>query len=182
MATVSARSTLKKDDFIKKIETNLEEIRYNLDQLREMSRVNLLSEKELEEAFNNLYDARDLLDFYTKQMKTTEYNDTLLKQQWTWVRDYMKDLIEFDVGRHAEIHRVVNFNLTNRNGTVIGEGEEIQVRHITTDQADPSLVVYNNWLEIDSAFWLKDHHTELLEYKQDNKYGNTDYYERYEGY
>ena len=179
MATASARNTLNKEEFIKRIETNLREIQNNLDELREMSRANLLPEKELEEAFNNLYDAKDLLDFYANQTKATENEDALLKREWLWVRQYMSDMIEFGVGTNAEIRRSTNYTLKSRSGAVVGQGEVIEVRHIPVGQGDRGTIVYN-WVEVDPAFWMKDHHADLLDYRRHETYGQMDYYDQQE--
>jgi hypothetical protein len=181
MATKAGRATLNKEEFIKKIETNLEEIRSNMDELRELSRANLLSEKELEEAFNNLYDAKDLLDFYANQTKKSENKDALLKSQWNWVRNYMSDLVEFGVGTNAEIRRNVNYKLKSRNGAVVGQGEVIEVRHLPPDQGGRSTIYYN-WVEVDPSFWMRDHQADLLDYEQGGPYDQMDYYDHQRDY
>ncbi len=176
MATTGARNTLSKEELIKKIEANLGEIQNNMDELRGMSQANLLPEKDLVEAFNNLYDAKDLLEFYAKQTKATENEDALLKREWPWVRHYMSDLIEFGVGENAEIHRNIDYKLKSRSGAVVGQGEVIEVRHLPAGQGDRGTVVYN-WMEVDPVFWMRDHYTELTDYQQGDAYDRMDRYD-----
>ena len=177
MATTGARNTLSKEELIKKIEANLGEIQNNMDELRGMSQANILPEKDLEEAFNNLYDAKDLLEFYANQTKATENEDALLKREWPWVRHYMSDLIEFGVGENAEIRRTTDYKLKSRSGAVVGQGEVIEVRHLPVGRGDRGTVVYN-WVEVDPVFWMRDHHADLLDYEQGGAYDQMDYYDQ----
>lgn len=176
--TTATRAVLTKEEFVRVIETNLQEIRFTMDELRDKSRANLLPEKDLENAFNNLYDAKDLLDFYAKQLVVSEENDTFLKSEWTWVKDYMNDLVEFDVGTNAEIRRVTNYTLKSRNGSLVGQGDEIEVKHIPANRGHRG-TIYHNWMEIDRTFWIKDHNEELLDYERGETHRPMDYEDGY---
>jgi hypothetical protein len=173
--TSSPRGLLTKEEFVRVTETNLNEIRCSMDELRDKSRDALLPEKELENAFNCLYDAKDLLDFYAKQLSATEEADAFLANEWKWVRSYMSDLVEIGVGMNAEIRRVTNYTLKSRNGTPVGQGDEIEVRHVPSTRTHRG-IIYRNWIEVDRTFWLKDHNAELSEYER----GETPRYRDYD--
>lgn len=173
--TTNTRAMLTKEEFVRTIETNLQEIRGIMDELRNQARVGLPPEKDLESAFNCLYDSKDLLDFYAKQLSATEENDAFLKKEWLWVREYMSDLVEFGVGTNAEIRRVTNYTLKSRNGTHVGQGDEIEVRHIPSTRGHRG-IIHRNWLEVDKTFWLKDHNADMSDYER----GETPRYRDYD--
>ena len=184
-----------KAEFLKKMEEEMKEVYENMNQLREKSMDVMLTEAELEEAYNNLYDAKDLLDFYAKQMKldTTKADDgdAFTKKEWKWVREYMRDLMEYGVGNNAEIRRITNHSLKSKTGAIVGQGDEIRVTLVEESRRHRGISL-RNWLEIDRAFWLKDHERELSDYERadtrrtysrydddDSYYHDDRYYDEY---
>lgn len=168
---------LSRSEFIKNIDDNLKEIYDSMNELRARSQDTTLPEADLEKAFDNLYDAADLLHFYAKNLNVQPDTDTYLVGEWKWVRDYMSDLVEYGVGNTAEIRRVTNYNLKSKNGTPVGQGDEIEVRHVQPDRRHRG-VTLRNWMEVDKVFWLRDHDKELSDYER----GETPRYRDYDDY
>lgn len=157
-----------KSKFTRIISEDLKEIFENMNDLRKKSVDGALSERELEQAFDYLYDAKELLEFYLVEMKLRE-KDAFLKKEWKWVSNYMNDLVEYGVGPYAEIKRHRNPSLKNKMGNVVGDGDEIRVMFLPPDQRSDE-VILRNWLEIDEKFWQEDHYHRYDEYMHAKNY------------
>lgn len=173
MTSTSGHMYVSKQQFIMTVENNLDDIYHKMNELRDISVSVSLTVDKLEEAFNCLYDAKDMLDFYAIQMKTNPENDVLLKKGWNWVKNYMSDLVEYGVGDTAELRRITNFNLKSQTGEIIGQGDEIRVIMVPECQRHKG-VILRNWMEIDRCFWMKDHDKTLEEHQRSNIYRNYD--------
>lgn len=173
---------LTKTEFVKVIEADLSEIKENMMKFREKSRqrnhnstattttttpttggTERLTLADYEDAFNNLYDAKDLIEFYYKQMKLSS-DDALLADAKCWVKQYMEELIDNIIGKLLEIRCFKNPNMKSKNGNDVGEGDEIQVRYSSYD-CDAEGIPLTNWMEIDRWFWTKDHAREYDDYE-----------------
>lgn len=181
---VQASTKVSRQVFIQKTEDNLRELRNEIDALREKSINVILTDTELENAFNCLYDARDYLKFYEAQLNADPKTDPFLQGEWDWVRNYMSDLVEYGVGDRAEIRRTINYNLKSKNGTDVGQGDEIQVTTASPTRRHRG-IIYRNWMNVDRIFWLRDHDMEMSDYERVDTYRRTSsedsyYDERYD--
>lgn len=167
--------------FVQKIEDELGDLRNEIDVLREKSINVTLSDKELENAFNCLYDARDYLKFYETQLNADPKTDPFLQREWNWVRRYMSDLIEYGVGDRAEICKAICYNLKSKNGTDVGQGDEIQVT-TTSPTRRHCGIIYRNWMEVDRVFWTREHDKEMSDYERADTYRRTSSEDSYHGH
>lgn len=168
---MSTTSKVTREVFVTKTQTNLHEIRESMDALREKSSRVELTEDELKSAFDNLYDAKDYLEYYAKHIingttskAVSSSEEEFYRNGANWVKSYMHDLVEYGVGTTAEIRRFRNEHLKSATGADVGAGDEIIVRFLNGDLRC-SNVILKNWLEVDSWFWEKDHQREYDEYQ-----------------
>jgi hypothetical protein len=161
---------LTKEAYVKKVQDLLEECRRPMDDLRETSMKRPLTERELETAFDLLYDAADLLKRYRKDMKATKDDATLQANEDGWVRGYMKDLILYGIGTTAEIRLMRDEPLATLSGRPM-RGDVIQVRMLDRSRRNDDVPLFN-WLEVDEFFWDQDYIRAEYEY---NEEGNLPY-------
>jgi hypothetical protein len=152
-----------KTEFLVKIQDSLKEIYNNMCDFRNKTTTCTLTTEDMEDAFNNLYDAKDLLNFYFKQMKL-QADDKFITKEKCWVQRFMEDLVEREIGQTAEVRNFKNEQGKSSNGTLVGTIDEVRVRTLTQEMQNAG-VPLSNWMEIDRWFWTRDHSRELEDYK-----------------
>lgn len=159
----SSGKRLTKAEFLEKIQSNLSECHDNMSELTEKAKTSMLSAQDLEEMFNVLYDVKDLVEFYYKQMKLSS-DDELVSSEKSWAQKHMEDLVERLIGQTAEIKSFKTDSIKSKNGNSVGEVDEIRVRFIPYERKSFE-VPLKNWVEIDRWFWTKNHTQNLDDYE-----------------
>lgn len=166
-ATATQRSPsenrITKTEFLKKIQTNIDESHKDMDSLIEKSKIGMMSAQDFEAMFDILYDVKDMVQFYYKQLNLSN-DDELVSKEKDWCKKHMDELIECRIGQTAEIKCFKTENIKSKNGNSVGEVDEIRVRFIPYESKSFEIPL-KNWVEIDRWFWTKDHAQKLDDYE-----------------
>lgn len=159
--TTTTGKKLNKLEFIGSISEKLASKYKHINNIRKISKERKLTETELTDVFDYLYDARDLLNYYAKQMKLTE-NDDFMDKEFNWISQDMMNMIENVIGTEYSITQEYDETIQTTKGKVVG-GDVIKIVSVPLKYQNQS-VIYHNWMQIDEWFWLKDHRKEFENY------------------
>ena len=159
--TTTTNKKLNKLEFIGSISEKLASKYKHINEFYKISKERKLTKTEISDLFDYLYDARDLLKYYAKQLKLTE-NDAYMDKEFNWISNDMMNVIEKVVGTEYSITQGYDETITSTKGNVVG-GDVIEIVPVPIKHQNQS-VIYHNWMQIDEWFWLKDHRKEFENY------------------
>lgn len=162
----ASKKNLTKTQLLTRTEQALESKRKEIEMLRDMSMRSMLTEEEMEAAFDTLYDAADIVRNYKKVMPLSE-QDKIIQHENNWILPYMSDLILFGVGPYAEVREE-----SDEEYSKMSEDKKknttrmlVSVRYLPKERIGVDVPLYN-WLAIDPYFWDKNYTAEAEQYEE----------------